>query len=130
MGPNRKGVSPWFKVGLSSTYHNGIEVNLGWYGIVKDADGWRLQNYNAKEETRTTALIATIPYERIERVDWSGDTFYSNSQVYCHFDGPDGAPYDDLFYATQEQNPGGPIFYMKVASATEVRKNSKKAGTL
>jgi len=29
--------------------------------------------------------IATIPYERIERVDWSGDTFYSNSQVYCRF---------------------------------------------
>jgi hypothetical protein len=68
---NRKGISAWFKVGLSSTYHNGIEVNLGWHGLVKDANGWRLLDYEAGEkEGKTVALIATIPYERIESIDW------------------------------------------------------------
>jgi hypothetical protein len=30
---NRHGISAWFKAGLSSTYHNGIEVNRSWYGL-------------------------------------------------------------------------------------------------
>lgn len=125
--PNRKGISAWFKVGLSSTYHNGIEVNLGWHGLVKDADGWRLPKTG--EPSNTVALVATIPYERIERIDWSGDDFYGESQVYVHFEGAKGMPYDDFFYATLEQNPGGPRFYLKVADEAAVRKNSEKAGT-
>jgi hypothetical protein len=126
---NRHGISAWFKAGMSSTYHNGIEVNLGWYGLVKGADGWRLQKLHGEEGSITVALIATIPYERIEHIDWSGDTFYGNSQVYCHFDATDGTPYEDSFYATQEQNPGGPFFHLKVSTQEEVRRNSEKAGT-
>jgi hypothetical protein len=126
---NRHGISAWFKAGLSSTYHNGIEVNRGWYGLVQDANGWRLQKLHGEEGSKTVALILTIPYERIEHIDWSGDTFYGNSQVYCHFDAKDGTPYEDAFYATQEQNPGGPFFYLKVATQEEVRRNSEKAGT-
>lgn len=124
----KPGISAWFKVGLSSTYHNGIEVNLGWYGLVKDEKGWRLPR-RGEEEQVTVAMIATVPYERIEKIDWSGDTFYNNSQLYLHFDGKDGTPYDDLFYGTLEQNPGGPMFYLKVATGEEVERNSKAAGT-
>jgi len=126
--PNRKGISAWFRCGLSSTYHNGIEVNLGWYGLVKEEIGWRLPKKGEKDE-QTVAMVACIPYERIEKVDWWGDTFYSNSQVYCHFDGKHGTPYDDIFYGTLEQNPGGPWFYLKVATGDEVEKNSRAAGT-
>lgn len=125
---NRQGISAWFKCGLSSTYHNGIEVNLGWYGLVKDESGWRLPKKGEKDQV-TVAMVATIPYERIEKIDWSGDTFYSNSQVYCHFDSKDGTPYDDIFYGKLEQNPGGPLFYLKVATGEEVERNSKVAGT-
>jgi hypothetical protein len=125
---NRKGISAWFKVGLSSTYHNGIEVNLGWHGLVKDANGWRLLDYEAGEkEGKTVALIATIPYERIESIDWSGDNFYGESQIYCHFEGKGSVPYDDCFYATHEQSPGGPLFCLKIATYDEVKKNTKKA---
>lgn len=128
--PNRKGISAWFKCGLAATYHNGIEVNLGWYGLVKGADGWRLPGDEGREKSDVTvAMVATIPYERIESIDWTGDDFYGNSQVYCHFDAKDGTPYDDMFYATLEQNPGGPQFYLKVATEAEVKKNSLKAGT-
>jgi hypothetical protein len=125
---NRKGISAWFKCGLSSTYHNGIEVNLGWHGLVKDKSGWRLAK-QGEEGQLTVATVAMIPYERIEKADWSGDTFYGNSQVYCHFDSKDGTPYDDIFYGTLEQNPGGPWFYSRVATSDEVERNSKQAGT-
>lgn len=128
--PNRKGISAWFKCGLAATYHNGIEVNLGWYGLVKDANGWRLAKDHGREDGAVTvAMVATIPYERIESIDWTGDTFYGNSQVYCHFEAKNGTPYDYIFYATLEQNPGGPQFYLKVATEEEVKKNSLKAGT-
>jgi hypothetical protein len=129
--PNRHGISAWFKVGLTCTYHNGIEVNLGWHSLVKEDYGWRLADYHKddKDRMKTVALVATIPYERIEKIDWTGDTFYGNSQVYCHFDGKKGMPYEDFFFATQEQNPGGPYFYLKVADEEVVRKNSERAGT-
>jgi hypothetical protein len=120
-------ISAWFKVGLCSTYHNGIEVNLGWYGLVKDESGWRLPKQDENGQV-TVAMVASIPYERIEKIDWTGDTFYGNSQVYCYFDGKGGTPYDDIFYGMLEQNPGGPMFYLKVASGEEVVHNSKRAG--
>lgn len=121
-------ISSWFKVGLSSTYHNGIEVNLGWHGLVKGEEGWRLPK-KGEEDQQTVALVATIPYERIEKFDWTGDTYYSNSQVYCHFEGKRGVPYDKMFFGTLQQNTGGPMFYLKVAEMAEVEKNSKQAGT-
>jgi hypothetical protein len=121
-------ISAWFKVGLSSTYHNGIEVNLGLYGLVKDEAGWRLPKKGEGGQV-TVAMVAAIPYERIEKIDWSGDTFYGNSQVYCHFEGKHGTPYDEMFYGTLEQNPGGPYFYLKVATGEEVEENSRAAGT-
>jgi len=129
--PNRKGISAWFKAGLTTTYHNGIEVNLGWHGLIKDARGWRIAEYpREKDNTITVALVACIPYERIEAVDWSGDNFYGESQVYCHFDAKDGSPFEDAFYfGTPEQNPGGPKFYLKTATRDEVKKNSIIAGT-
>jgi hypothetical protein len=103
-------------------------VNLGWYGLVKDHASWCLPK-KGEEGQVTAAMVAAIPYERIEKIDWSGDTFYGNSQVYCHFEGKRGTPYDEMFYGTFEQNPGGPEFYLKVATGEEVEKNSKAAGT-
>lgn len=53
------------------------------------------------------------PYERIEKIDWSGDTFYNNSQVYCHSEGKKRTPYEGIFSASGEgksplESKGGP----------------------
>jgi hypothetical protein len=127
---NRKGISAWFKVGLMATYHKGIEVGLQWYGLTNDPKhGWRHANYKAGEKADVTAvMIGNIPYENIEQVDWRGDDFYSNPQIYCHFDAAKGQPYERLTYCTEHQNPGGPRFYRKVATVDEVEANTKNAG--
>jgi hypothetical protein len=125
----RRGISPWFKAGLMSTYHNGIEVGLQWYMLTKDKNGWRRTDHSAGENGDVkTILIGYIPCDNIFSVDWNGDNFYGEPHIFCYFDAHRGQPYASLAYCTEEQNSTGPKFYMKVADAEEVRKNSKKAG--
>ena len=38
----KRGISPWFRVGLIDTYEKGIAVGLRIEGLVEEDDGWRL----------------------------------------------------------------------------------------
>ena len=62
---------------------------------MKDKAGWRLAKKGEKDQV-TVAMVACIPYERIEKIDWWGDTFYSNSRIYWHFEGRHGTTYDEI----------------------------------
>lgn len=124
----KKGVSAWFKAGLMATYHNGLQMGLGWYSLKKDKSGWRhVDHRNEEEGDATVVMIGDIPYENIETIDWTGDTFYGNPQLYCHFDASRGQPYQRLYFCTEHQNPGGSRFYIQVATVAEVMKNTKRA---
>lgn len=126
--PSKKGISAWFKAGMMATYHNGLQMGLGWYALKKDKNGWRHADHRNKEAPDETAvLMGNIPYENVEAVDWSGDDFYGNPQLYCHFDASKGQPYEHLYYATKHQNTGGPYFYREIATVSEVVKNTKRA---
>ena len=91
-----KGISPWFRVGLVSTYHGGIMLGLQW-GTAKfdeQAESWRFAAFG--EEGTSVLLVGYVPYHRIEWIDWKGDEFYPYTHLYLHFDGPKRTPYERL----------------------------------
>src|SRR6185503_8446149 len=85
---DRKGISPWFRVGLLGLYHRGLQVGLRIEGLCYDepAGGWRYSNYKSGEKPDINAfLVGRIPFERIVTVDWDGDEYYGFPHVYCRF---------------------------------------------
>lgn len=126
---HEKDISAWFKVGLMDTYHGGILVGLSWDNLVELPDGkWRLVDYSAHEKgDLKVLLIGKIPYERIEAVDWDGDEYYNTPHIFCHFDGPQRQPYEELVYS-EERHLNEHPFYVDIATAEDVRKVSKKHG--
>ena len=122
----KKGISPWFKVGLAGTYHRGILVGINWVGLVKDGQNWRLKNLKTKEESRiTAALMGYIPYENIVSVDWDGDEYYGHAQIYCHFDARKGEPSEKIIYCEKKENDHTD-WYTEIASYEEVENNSER----
>ena len=73
-GSDAPGISAWFKVGLLDTYHAGIEVGLGWEGLVASPRGFRKADYTKEERGEVTLmLIGEIPYDFIEDMNPDGD---------------------------------------------------------
>jgi hypothetical protein len=129
--PSKKGISPWFRVGLVDTYHRGILVGLGWGSLTQDAatGKWRSTNTKAKEAGDIKVLlVGKVPFENIEAVDWDGDEFYHKPHIYCFFDARKRQPYEDLVYCTEQMTSTGRPFYSDVAPYQEVRKLTKKRG--
>ena len=101
------GISPWFKVEVSGFYDRGIEVFLSdWRKAVPalEADSfqsnWSLVKQDDNSESAVDVVaIGRIPFEFIERVDWSrSDGYYDTPHFYCRFSGPLREPYEDVFY--------------------------------
>jgi hypothetical protein len=122
-----KGISAWFKVGLMGTYHAGILAGLSWERIAELPNGgWRICDYATKEPGIKVILIGEIPYERIEGVDWSGDEYYGEPHIFCHFDGPKGQPYERLVYCERRVASHGHPYFVDVALADDVREATAK----
>ena len=100
------GISPWFKLDVLGFYHRGIEVFLDDSRKViqtRDDDGllgWRFLKKGEDSESAMYAFaIGRIPFDFIERVDWSrSDGYYDSPHVYCRFAGPLGGPYENVIY--------------------------------
>lgn len=128
----RKGISPWFRVGLIGTYHKGILVGLQWNKIKKhdDEGNWRYTNDSISEQADLKViLVGKIPFENIASVDWNGDEYYSFPHVYCRFNTKRKEPYEDVVFCEEKfiQDDGVP-FYTDVASLDKVQKLSLKLG--
>lgn len=125
-----KGISPWFRLGLVSTYHRGILVAHNWGGLKKDGDGWRYPDYKAGEKKDLSVLlISSIPYENIEQVDWDGDEYYGYPHIYCWFNNK-RVPYEHTGIYEQH-NPivdGALPWFKEVADLEDVRRRSKERG--
>jgi hypothetical protein len=70
----KKGISPWFRVGLMGTYHKGILAGLRWGKLTRQGeDDWRFTDYKSEKGDIKVILIGKIAFESIESVDWEGD---------------------------------------------------------
>ncbi|MEZ5847337.1 MAG: hypothetical protein R3C70_11375 [Geminicoccaceae bacterium] len=125
----KRGISPWFRVGLIDTYHRGILVGLRWDKLVEMEKGhWRFPYHQKNEEGDLTVILAgKIPYESIEYVDSNGDEYYNYPHIYCHFEHKK-EPYESVDFYVEEQNPGGRKFYSQIADYQTVCRASRKLG--
>lgn len=124
----KKGISPWFKVGLLDTYHMGIVVGLGWEGFIEQPGGWRKADYKAGEDEKETLMLAgEIPYDFIESLNVDGDEYYYLPHIFCHFANR-GEPYKRLYYAERVDMGHGHEYWREIVSQKEVLRNTKKHG--
>ena len=124
----KRGISPWFRVGLAGTYHRGIYIGHKWGMLTKDGDSWRFTNYSAGENGDVKLMmVSSLPYENIEHVDWDGDEYYSFPHIYCWFNRK-RQPYEYTGLYTRGQNPGGLPFYTEFGNLKEIERRSKKRG--
>jgi hypothetical protein len=128
-----KGISSWIRVALVGTYQAGIQLHLGWHKIVPGfLGGWRLPGPDDQDRPRLkVALIAYVPYEQIEGIDWDGDEYYGFPVLYCHFENRKDGPYERLAFSECRviEHPSGDYeYYSDIADATEVIRASKKLG--
>jgi hypothetical protein len=122
---DRPGISPWFKVGLLATYHRGIVVGLGWYGMLNTPEGPRRADYSNGEQSEYNAMLTgEIPYDSIESLNERGDEYYYLPHIFCHF-AHRGQPYERLFYTVKEDMGSGHFYWREVASFDEVNSRSK-----
>jgi hypothetical protein len=127
---DKRGISPWFRVGLMGTYHRGILVGLRWGTLTKHSGGehWRFTDRSAGEKGDVRVMmIGSIPYENIDNVDWGGDEYYSDPHVYCFFT-HNKEPYEHTGFYTKRTPTGGMPFYTEVAPYDQVRRLSKRLG--
>ena len=121
----KKGISPWFKVGLMDMYHDGIRVGLQYYALKKDMKGYRVTSSEKEEESDVTALLmAEIPFSAIEAVNMDGDEYEGYPHVFCRFPFK-GQPYKRLFFCEVIEQPHGHLYFKEICSYEEVKENSK-----
>ena len=126
-GSPGKGISPWFRVGLMDTYHEGVMLGLRWGRAVWDPTFEKWVFAHLGEEGQNFILIGYVPYHRIEWIDWDGDEFYPYTHLYLHFDGPKKQPYERLALCEKRELDGTP-YYTEIADYEESRRLSKKRG--
>lgn len=122
-----KGISPWFRVGLVDTYHDGIMLGLRWGRAVYDSTEQKWLLARLGEDGQNLLLVGYVPYHRIEWIDWDGDEFYPYTHLYLHFDGSKRQPYERLALCEKRELDGWP-YYTEVADYEKTRRLSKKRG--
>lgn len=123
----KKGISPWFRVGLIDTYERGIVLGLHYSGLVATEDGYRGADYTKQEHGDTTLLLAaTVPYEYIETVNMDGDKYYNYPHIYCYYWNK-GQPYERLYYCEEVDVGSGHPYYREVVTFEKVKRSSDVA---
>lgn len=123
----KRGISPWFRLALLDTYHDGILVWLQWDMLIQTGpDAFRNANWATEEsEGLKVALAGKIPFYLIESVDFDGDDYYYYPHIFCHF-AIKKMPYESLDYYKEVERDGFPPFYTHIASQEDVRRENKK----
>ncbi|WP_333818165.1 hypothetical protein [Tabrizicola sp.] len=117
----KRGISPWFRLALLDTYHDGILVWLRWDRLIHTGpDTFRNADWSAEEEEGIKVVLAgKIPFYLIENVDFEGDEYYCYPHIFCHF-AIRKMPYESLDYYREIERDGFPPFYTLVASQADV----------
>ena len=122
-----KGISPWFRVGLIDTYHNGILIALQYQSLIEKSDGnFRIKKIDEiNSDCINCVLAGKIPYHMIENVDFDGDEFYNYPHLFCHF-GIKRLPYESVDYYLRKQIDNFPYFYVALVPASKVENPYRK----
>ena len=131
--PERKGISPWFRVALVGQYHRGIELGLSIHSLAfEKAEGlegaWRIADPETDADIVQAYLIGYVRYDDIEHVDWYGDEYYNYPHIFCHFS-HGGEPYEKLAFCERKSIHTKHYFFTELASYQEVKLTSEKYGT-
>lgn len=112
---DEKDISSWFRLGLMGTYHRGILLGLRWTYVEEDDGKWIENQINKSESAVKVMLLAEVPFESIESVNFDGDDYYNKPHIYCHFEYRN-TPYERFFYGEEFQlDPGFPHHYREIA---------------
>jgi hypothetical protein len=127
----KRGISPWFRLALLDTYHDGILVWLRWDMLIQTGkDMYRNADYAVERaESFKVVLAGKIPFYLIENVDFDGDEYYYYPHIFCHF-AIDKMPYESLSYYKEIERDGFPPFYTHIASQDAVKRENKKHARL
>ncbi|WP_204114943.1 hypothetical protein [Shimia biformata] len=131
----KKGISPWFRVGLVGTYHRGVIVALRYNALIDlGNENFRVYDFEKDDEDTKSnsikALIAgKIPFENIVEVNFEGDEYYNYPHLYCRFANKK-EPYEGVAFFTEGQIfPDSLPYYTELKDYESVRKLSLKHGT-
>lgn len=135
IGKRTKGISPWFRAGLTGSYHRGLIIGLRYQKLVGlGCDKYRVLDFDkdgddVKQDAITVILAGLVPFENILSVDMDGDEYYSYPHIYCHFS-HGGEPYEETGFFTEGQLfPDSVPYHTKIADFESVRAESKRFGT-
>jgi hypothetical protein len=121
----KEGISSWFKAGLMGTYDSGIMAGLRWERIIQKDGQWCFHRSSDKASTLKVMIIGRIPYENIEDVDWSGDDYYGNGQIYCHFT-ISGQPYRDVAVYEVVETEYDTRYFREIGTSKEIHDNTER----
>jgi hypothetical protein len=126
---SKRGISPWFRVGLMGIYHKGALIGLRWTTLTEDSEGeLRFTDYKKGEKGDVKViLMGYVPFENIASVDWRGDEYYGFPHLYCYFDARRNEPYEKVAFC-EERQLDHITYYTEVASYEAVRRRSRKLG--
>jgi hypothetical protein len=113
--------SSCFRVGLVGATHRGILVKVEPFSekLIRHRDGqhWRFIKKDDPDDQDQilVALLATIPYEVIDSVDWDGDEYTWFPHVFCSFQYR-GAPFEHLAFYSKHPgaHPDNSPYYKEV----------------
>jgi hypothetical protein len=99
------GISPWIKLEVHGLYHRGIEVFLFDVKKAVQIEGarglgdWRFLGEGEFSDDAVNAVpVGRIPFDFIEKIDWSGDEYYGAPHFFCRYAGPFREPYEEIIY--------------------------------
>ncbi|WP_077343060.1 hypothetical protein [Pseudocolwellia agarivorans] len=124
-----EGISSWFRLGLLETYHRGIRVALRIGSLVEVENGYRFRDYvNGEDGDLKVWMVGEIPFESIESINWSGDGYYGQPHIYCHFEHDQGEPYERIVFCEERELQPGMRYFSEIADFKDVYKNSSEIG--
>ncbi len=123
---DRKGISPWFRVGMLGTYHRGLQVGLRIEALKSvEGRGWRYAYDEGDQPDINAHLVGRIPFERIVSIDWRGDEFYGVPHVYCHF--KNNGPYEEVVFC-ERRRLDHTQYFSEIAKYSDVNDLTRELG--
>jgi hypothetical protein len=123
----KRGISPWFRVHLAALYHRGvmIVVSVERLEYLESVGAWRLAQPEKSSSSLPVYLVGKIKFENIVEVEWNGDEYYGEPQLFCRFSEKNHQPYESLAYYAEYPAHDG-TYFTELASHDEIRRNTRK----